>query len=104
MHETDYHKLFIYFGLPIIIGLAVRILFQRFNKAYFATVVFAVLTLVGWVVVNVIPSHGSELYGILATQATVAFASSLLTGLVLRGKSKANQTVNKPTNSNISNS
>ena len=94
MKQIIINYLFI-FGLPIIIGLAVRILFQRFNKAYFATVVFAVLTLVGWVVVNVITSHGSELYGILATQATVAFASSLLTGLVLRGKSKANQTDSK---------
>ena len=75
-------------GLPIIVGLAVRILFQRFNKAYFTTVAFAVLALVGWVVVNVVPSHGSELYGILAVQATTAFVSSLLTGLVLRLKSK----------------
>ena len=78
----------IVFGLPIIVGLGVRILLQRFNKAYFVTVVFAVLALVGWVVVNVVPSHGSELYGILAVQATTAFVSSLLTGLVLRLKSK----------------
>ena len=82
-------------GLPIIVGLAVRILFQRFNKAYFTTVAFAVLALVGWVVVNVVPSHGSELYGILATQATVAFVSSLLTGLVLTSKSKASSADSK---------
>ena len=75
-------------GLPIIVGLAVCILLQRFNKAYFATVAFAVLALVGWVVVNVAPSNGSELYRILATQATIAFVSSLLTGLVLKMKSK----------------
>lgn len=75
-------------GLPIIVGLAVRILLQRFDKAYFATVVFAVLTIVGWVVVNVIPSNGSELYWILAIQTTITFVSSLLTGLVLRLKSK----------------
>ena len=82
-------------GLPIIVGLAVRILFQRFNKAYFTTVAFAVLALVGWVVVNVVPSHGSELYGILATQATVAFVSSLLTGLVLKLKSKTSSADSK---------
>ena len=81
--------------LPIIVGLGVRILFQRFNKAYFTTVAFAVLALVGWVVVNVVPSHGSELYGILATQATVAFVSSLLTGLVLKSKSKASSADSK---------
>ena len=75
-------------GLPIIVGLAVRILLQRFIKSYFATVAFAVLALVGWGVVNVAPSNGSELYRILATQATIAFVSSLLTGLVLKLKSK----------------
>ena len=86
MKQIIINYLFV-FGLPIIIGLAVRILFQRFNKAYFSTVAFAVLALVGWVVVNAVPSNGSELYRILATQATVAFASSLLTGLVLKLKS-----------------
>ena len=82
-------------GLPIIVGLAVRILLQRFNKAYFTTVVFAVLAVVSWVVVNVVPSHGSELYGILAIQATVAFASSLLTGLVLKLKPKTSSADSK---------
>ena len=82
-------------GLPIIVGLAVCILLQRFNKAYFATVAFAVLALVGWVVVNVVPSNGSELYGILATQATIAFVSSLLTGLVLKLKSKTSSADSK---------
>ena len=86
MKQIIINYLFV-FGLPIIIGLAVRILFQRFNKAYFSTVAFAVLALVGWVVVNAVPSNDSELYRILATQATVAFASSLLTGLVLKLKS-----------------
>ena len=82
-------------GLPIIVGLAVRILLQRFNKAYFATVAFAVLALIGWIVVNVVSSNGSELYGILATQATIAFVSSLLTGLVLKLKSKASSADSK---------
>ena len=94
MKQIIINYLFI-FGLPIIVGLAVRILFQRFNKAYFTTVAFAVLALVGWVVVNVVPSHGSELYGILATQATVAFVTSLLTGLVLKSKSKASSADSK---------
>ena len=94
MKQIIINYLFV-FGLPIIVGLGVRILFQRFNKAYFTTVAFAVLALVGWVVVNVVPSHGSELYGILATQATVAFVSSLLTGLVLKSKSKASSADSK---------
>ena len=76
------------FGLPIFLGLIIRILLRRFNKACFATIVFAILTLVGWIVVFVVPSHGSELYGISAIQATTAFVSSLLTGLILKFKSK----------------
>ena len=87
MKQIIINYLFI-FGLPIIVGLVVRSLLKRFNKAYFATVAFAVLALAGWIVVNVVPLHGSEMYGILATQATIAFVSSLLTGLVLRLKSK----------------
>ena len=94
MKQIIINYLFV-FGLPIIVGLGVRILFQRFNKAYFTTVAFAVLALMGWVVVNVVPSNGSELYGILATQATVAFVSSLLTGLVLKLKSKTSSADSK---------
>ena len=87
MKQIIINYLFI-LGLPIIVGFAIRVLLQRFNKAYFVTGAFAILTLAGWVVVNVVPSHGSELYGILAMQATSAFVSSLLTGLVLKMKSK----------------
>ena len=94
MKQIIINYLFV-FGLPIIVGLAVRILLQRFNKAYFTTVVFAVLAVLSWVVVNVVPSHGSELYGILAIQATVAFASYLLTGLVLKLKPKTSSADSK---------
>ena len=94
MKQIIINYLFV-FGLPIIVGLGVRILFQRFNIAYFTTVAFAVLSLVGWVVVNVVPSNGSELYWILATQTTVAFISSLLTGLVLKLKSKTSSADSK---------
>ena len=94
MKQIIINYLFV-FGLPIIIGLAVRILLRRFDKACFSTVAFAVLALAAWVVVHVVPSNGSELYGILATQATVAFVSSLLTGLVLKSKSKASSADSK---------
>lgn len=87
MKQIIMNYLFIY-GLPIIIGSAIRILLQRFNKAYLATVLFAVLALWVLAIVNVVPAHGSERYGILAVQTTTAFATSLLTGLLLRLKSK----------------
>lgn len=87
MKQIIINYLFV-FGLPIIVGVVARILLRRFSKAYFTTIAFAVLTLVGWVAAIAVPSNGSELYGILAIQATVAFVSSLLTGLVLQSKSK----------------
>ena len=85
MKQIIVNYLFI-FGLPVIIGLAVHIILQRFNKAYLATALFAILTAIGWCVANTIPSYGSELHAILAIQATAAFISSLLTGLILRLK------------------
>ena len=75
-------------GLPIIGGLVVRILLQRFRKAYFVTVAFAVAALVRWAVVITAPSNGSELNALLAVQTTTAFVSSLVTGLVLELKEK----------------
>ena len=87
MKQIIINYLFV-FGLPIIVGMVVRILLRQLSKAYFTTIAFAVLTFVGWVVAIAVPSNGSELYGIWATQATVAFVSSLLTGLVLQSKSK----------------
>lgn len=89
MKQIIINYLFI-FGIPIIVALAIRILLQRFHKAYLVTAAFAVLALAGWAVVNVVPSHGSELYGILAVQSTTAFTSSLLTGLLLRLQSRTN--------------
>ena len=95
MKQIIINYLFI-FGLPVIIGLAVRIILQRFNKAYLVTTLFAILTAIGWYIANAMPSYGSELHGILAIQTTVVFVSSLLTGLILRLKKKdfVNQQIN----------
>ena len=94
MKQIIINYLFI-FGLPVIIGLAVRIILQRFNKAYLVTTLFAILTAIGWYIANAMPSYGSELHGILAIQTTVVFVSSLLTGLILRLKKKG---LRKPAN------
>ncbi|MGN0448358.1 MAG: hypothetical protein ACI4GC_07430 [Acutalibacteraceae bacterium] len=79
------------FGLPLVLGFLIRMLLQRLNKSYLVTVVFAVLAVVGWLVVIVVPSHGSELNGLLSIQASVAFGSSLLAGLILRLKARFNK-------------
>lgn len=74
------------FIIPFLIGVVVRILFQRAKRAYLITSVIAVLAVIGWVAFYTVPSHGSEMYGIIALLLTCAAAGALLTGLVVRAK------------------
>ena len=74
------------FIIPFLIGIVVRILFQRAKRAYLITSVIVVLAVIGWVAFYTVPSHGSEMYGIIALLLTCAAAGALLTGLVVRAK------------------
>lgn len=71
------------FGLPLLIGIALRILLNRLPKPYLVTAVLGIVTLIAWCIAMFNPISGSELFGLLAIQATMAFAGSLVTGLVL---------------------
>lgn len=77
------------FVAPLLIGAAVRFACQHTKRAYLITVVFTVLAVIGWVVFYTVPSHGSELYGIIALVVTSATIGALLTGLIMRFKRKA---------------
>lgn len=74
------------FIIPFLVGVVVRFLFQRMKRAYLITSVIAVLAVIGWVVFYTVPSHGSELYGIIALLLTCAAVGALLIGLVVRAK------------------
>lgn len=74
------------FIIPFLVGTAVRLLCRRVNKAYFITAAFAVLAIIAWVVAFVIPSYGSELYALIAAQATSVAVGALLIELVLQIK------------------
>ena len=74
------------FIIPFLIGVVVRISFQRAKRAYLITSVIVVLAVIGWVAFYTVPSHGSEMYGIIALLLTCAAAGALLTGLVVRAK------------------
>ena len=74
------------FIIPFLIGVVVRILFQRAKRAYLITSVIVVLAVIGWVAFYTVPSHGSEMYGIIALLLTCAAAGALLTGLVVRAE------------------
>ena len=76
------------FVIPMVIGFVVRLLCHRITKAHFVTIGLLLLTVAAWAAAYVIPSHGSELYGILALMVTSAAIGSLLTGFVIRMKHK----------------
>ena len=71
------------FGLPLLIGIALRILLNRLPKPYLVTAVLGIVTLIAWCIAMFNPIQGSEMFGLLAIQATTAFAASFVTGLVL---------------------
>lgn len=76
------------FIVPALIGFAVRFLLRRTPKGYWITAGLVILTIIAWVAANVIPNHGSELYGILALMVTSALVGSFVTGLLVRPKAK----------------
>lgn len=75
--------------VPCLIGAAVRFLCRRTKRAYLPGLVLTALAAAGWTVFRAAPAHGSELYGILALQATSAAAGALLTGLLIRLKGRS---------------
>ena len=72
-----------FYGLPLLIGIALRVLLNRLKKPYLVTAVLGIVTLIAWCIAMFNPISGSELFGLLAIQATTAFAASFVTGLVL---------------------
>ena len=69
------------FVVPFLIGITVRFLCRRIQRAYLITWVFIVFAVIGWIVYYVVPSYGSEVYGIIALMVTSAATGSLLTGI-----------------------
>lgn len=85
MDQIIKNYLFI-FIIPFFAGAVVRFLCQPMKRRYLITPVIAVLAVIVWVVFYTVPSHGSELYGIIALLATCAAAGALLAGLTVRVK------------------
>jgi len=69
--------------LPALLGAVVRFFCRRLKRAWLVTAAFFALMIGAWVAAKVIPSHGSELYGLRALQATAAAVGSLVTGAVI---------------------
>lgn len=71
------------FIVPALVGFTVRFLLLRSKKGYLVTEGVAILTLISWVAANVIPTHGSEVCGVLTLMVTSAAVASFVTGLVI---------------------
>lgn len=76
------------FIAPFLIGCVVRFLCRHIKRAYLVTLAFIAIAIVGWTARFVVPTHGSELYGIIALIATSMAIGALLTGLIVRTKNK----------------
>lgn len=72
------------FVAPFLAGAALRLLCRRAKRGYLITLVSIALAVVGWAAFYTIPSHGSEVYGIIALQLTSMAAGVLLAGLTIQ--------------------
>lgn len=80
---------FVVFILPIIIGIAVRVAVRKMRKPFIVTGGLILLAVVMWAIVVIVPSHGSEANGIMATMATCLAGGALVAGLITRIRHKA---------------
>ena len=71
------------FVLPPMVGIALRVLLNHIPKSYLVTAALGILTLIAWCIALFNPIPGSELFGMMALQVSLAFAGSFLTGAVL---------------------
>ena len=67
----------LFYVLPFLLGIALRVLLNRLKKPYLVTAVLCIVTLIAWCIAmfNAIP--GSESTFILALLPTMAFVGSL---------------------------
>ena len=72
--------------IPVLIGVIIRFLFRRAKNGYFVTVAFSCLSVMGWIVYEVIRTRGGELFGIWALMITSAAIASFVTGFAIRRK------------------
>ena len=65
------------FGLPLLIGIALRILLNRLPKPYLVTAVLGIVTLIAWCISLFNMTEAGIIYGMLAKQILSAFVGSL---------------------------
>lgn len=77
-------NIFMVYILPVIIGIAVRVVVRKMRKPFIVTVGLILLAVVMWAIAVIVPSHGSEGNGIMAMMATCLAVGALVAGLITR--------------------
>ena len=75
-------------GLPIIVGIGICILEMYFQKEYIFRILLSIITVISWIIAKTIPTHGSELLEILALMITNVLIAYVVTGFLVKWKSK----------------
>ena len=72
---------FMYFVLPFLIGIIIRLMFLKWKKGYLLSGVFILISIIAWLWTSHLVNHGTDgtlqLWAMIATELTVG---SLITG------------------------
>ena len=72
---------FMYFVLPFLIGIIIRLMFLKWKKGYLLSGVFILISIIVWLWTSHLVNHGTDgtllLWAMMATELTVG---SLITG------------------------
>ena len=72
---------FIYFVLPFLIGIIIRLMLLKWEKSYLLSGVFILISIIVWLWTSHLVNHGTDgtllLWAVMATELTVG---SLITG------------------------
>ena len=67
----------LFYVLPFLLGIALRVLLNRLPKPYLVTAVLGIVTLIAWCISLFNMTEAGIIYGMLARQISSAFVGSL---------------------------
>lgn len=73
----------LFYVLPFLLGIALRVLLNRLRKPYLVTAVLGIAVLIAWCIALFNATEAGIVYGMLAYMIISAFVGSFLTGVVL---------------------
>jgi len=73
----------LFYVLPFLVGIALRVLLNRLRKPYLVTAVLGIAVLIAWCIALFNATEAGIVYGMLAYMIISAFVGSFLTGVVL---------------------